>query len=70
MDQIVKEINKMEDDQDKLQRINEMQRAIDEVKQSYSKDYSEHSQKLLGTFKERLRDNTSVSNAVEQYVSK
>jgi predicted Zn-dependent protease len=66
MDKIIE----LESERMNLEQINKLQEAFTEVKASYREHYAEDLNKLLTTFKSRMKNNDNISQVVNDYIDK
>lgn len=68
MDDLLKEITTIEQDQKQLENIEQLEKALNKVKAGYTQDYN---QKLLHTieqFKSQLKNNQKIRETVDKFV--
>jgi ribosomal protein S7 len=63
-------LNRIEEDSKKLESIDKLQQAFQEVRQSYRSEYQESLDHVLGNIKSKMMQNQSMIDAVTIYVEK
>lgn len=68
MSDFFKQLSVIEEDYKRLESITKLQEGFNEVKASYSMEYNSTLEKLLGDVKTKLRGNSKMKDAVNNYV--
>ena len=66
MDKIIQ----LESERMNLEQINKLQEAFSDVKASYREHYAEDLNRLLTTFKSKMKNNNNISRVVNEYINK
>lgn len=67
MDEILQKLNTVGRDQQKLETLNRLEQAVNEVKKSCSEEYSTTLSSVIEKIKEKMKANPNMVKAVENF---
>ena len=70
MSELFNELTVIEQDQDRIDSINRLQQAFNEVKNGYQYEYNQSVSHMVGEIKSKMKMNTSMVRAVNSFVDK